>query len=86
MEPRSRNSSGPVEAMLKAGQTTVLTKRPLKSLKTLAMQEPPTEELGATCSINHYRLEGDILRNAALFSSVDDRYADKTDVGIWACC
>ena len=26
-------------------------------------------------------LEGDILRNAALFSSVDDRYADKTDLG-----
>ena len=46
MEPRLRNSSGPVEAMPKhkqAGHTTVLTKMRKQHNKTLAMQVPPTQ-------------------------------------------
>lgn len=49
MEPRLRNSSGPVEAMPKhkqAGHTTVLTKYAQTPQKTLAMQEPPTHDIG----------------------------------------
>jgi hypothetical protein len=48
MEPRLRNSSGPVEAMPKhkqAGHTTVLTKMRNQHNKTLAMQVPPTQDV-----------------------------------------
>ena len=54
MEPRLRNSSGPVEAMPKhkqAGHTTVLTKMRKQHNKTLAMQVPPTQDIRAKRSI-----------------------------------
>ena len=54
MEPRLRNSSGPVEAMPKhkqAGHTTVLTKYAQTPQKTLAMQEPPTQDLRPTLAM-----------------------------------
>ena len=38
----------------------------------------PEPDIGARCSIWDYGLEGDILRNAALFSSVDDRNAGQS--------
>ena len=79
MEPRLRNSSGPVEAMPKhkqAGHTTVLTKYAQTPKKTLAIQEPPTQ---------------DIRAGAQHFATLDDCDADETAIhalitndGFWA--
>jgi len=86
MEPRLRNSSGPVEAMPKhkqAGHTTVLTKYAQTPQKTLAMQEPPTQDIDCALlsAAQHHKSAAQILPYTT--GLLEESFAEVTNSGLF---